>query len=192
MWARDRRSARRCARRRVPPTAHLDRDEALAELAVRYFTSHGPATERDLAYWATLTVTDVRRGIAAAGDGLDSFEHDGRTFWHAPGETPASAAPAGHLLQVLDEMYRGYQDSRWVLDADGVVPRARETAIGMALVDAGLVAGMKRTVTAKAVTFSIRPHRGLHAHELEAIQDAAARYGDYLGLEARVDLDGDG
>ena len=177
---------------RVPAPRRLDRDDALAEIALRYFTSHGPATERDLAYWATLTVTDVRRGIAAAGDRLVSFERDGRTFWHAPGDAPASASPAGHLLQVLDEMYRGYQDSRWVIDADGVVPRGRETAIGMALVDAQLVAGMKRTVTAKAVTFSIRPHRALGKGELEAIQDAAARYGEYLGLEARVDLDADG
>ena len=177
---------------RVPAPRRLDRDDALAEIALRYFTSHGPATERDLAYWATLTVTDVRRGIAAAGDRLASFERDGRTFWHAPGDAPPSASPAGHLLQVLDEMYRGYQDSRWVIDADGVVPRGRETAIGMALVDAQLVAGMKRTVTAKAVTFSIRPHRALGKGELEAIQDAAARYGEYLGLEARVDLDADG
>ncbi len=177
---------------RVPAPRRLDRDDALAELALRYFTSHGPATERDLAYWATLTVTDVRRGIAGAADKLASFERDGRTFWHAPGDAPASASPAGHLLQVLDEMYRGYQDSRWVIDAEGVVPRARETAIGMALVDAQLVAAMKRTVNANAVTFSVRPHRALHAHELEAISDAAARYGDYLGLEASVALDAAG
>ena len=51
---------------------------------------------------------------------------------------------------------------------------------------------MKRTVTAKAVTFSVRPHRALGEAELVAIQDAAARYGDYLGLEARVDLAADG
>ncbi|RZS68326.1 winged helix DNA-binding protein [Agromyces ramosus] len=174
---------------RVPAPRRLDRDDALAELALRYFTGHGPATERDLAYWATLTVTDVRRGIAAAGDRLASFEHDGRTFRHAPGDAPASASPAGHLLQVLDEMYRGYQDSRWVIDAEGSVPRMRETAIGMALVEGQLVAAMKRTVTTKAVTFSIRPHRALRTHELEAVQDAAARYAEYLGLEANVELD---
>jgi hypothetical protein len=72
------------------------------------------------------------------------------------------------------------------------VPRVRESAIGMALVDAQLVAAMKRTVNLEAVIFSVRPHRGLHAHELEAIRDAAARYGEYLGLEPRVELDGDG
>jgi hypothetical protein len=178
---------------RVPAPRRLDRDEGLAELALRYFTSHGPATERDLMYWATLLVTDVRRGIAAAGDRLESFEHDGRTFWRAAGETPDSeersaAAPSAHLLQVLDEMYRGYQDSRWVLDAAGLVPRGREATIGMALVDGQLLAGMRRAVTPTAVVFTLHPHRALRARERAAIQDAAARYAAYLGLEPKVEV----
>ena len=140
---------------RVASPRRLERDEALAELALRYFRSHGPATERDLAYWATLTLTGARRGIAGAADRLVSFEHEGRTYWHSPGEPPATASPRGHLLQVLDEMYRGYQDSRWVLDAGGLLSRGRETAIGMALVDGQVVAGMKRAVAAQTVTFDI-------------------------------------
>jgi hypothetical protein len=72
------------------------------------------------------------------------------------------------------------------------VPRERESAIGMALVDAQLVAAMKRTVNAKAVTFAVRPYRALREREVEAIRDAAERYGDYLGLEPRVDLDANG
>ena len=174
---------------RVPAAQAFDRDAALTELARRYFTSHGPATERDLAYWATLTLTDVRRGVAGAGDALGSFEHDGRTFWHAPGDVPAAAEPAGHLLQVLDEMYRGYQDSRWLIDAEGLASRARETAIGMALVDAQLVAGMRRTVGPKAVTFALYPHRALRARELESVHAAAARYAEFLGLEPRVEIE---
>lgn len=182
---------------RVPAPRRLDRDEALAELAQRYLTSHGPATERDLSYWATLTLADVRRGIAGAGDRLASFEHDGRTFWHGAGDAPdaadaraaaASASPPAHLLQVLDEMYRGYQDSRWVIDADGLVRRGREAAIGMALVDGQLVAGMRRSVGAKAVAFEIRPYRALRRAEVGAIRDAAARYGDFLGLAAAVEF----
>jgi hypothetical protein len=88
---------------RVPSPRRPGRDEALAEMALRYFTGHGPATERDLAYWASLTFTDVRAGLAQVRDKLGSFEHDGRTFWHAPGEEPPSGPqqPAGHLLQTL-------------------------------------------------------------------------------------------
>jgi hypothetical protein len=169
---------------RVREPARLDREEALGELALRYFTGHGPATVRDLSYWATLTVTDVRRGLTQVEDRLESFEHDGLTFWHAPGEAPRSPLePAGHLLQILDETYRGYSESRMVLDVEGVVPTGRETAIGMALVDAQLVARMKRTV-GKRVVFELSPYRAaLRPGELDALEEAAARYGAFLGLE---------
>jgi len=174
---------------RVPSPRRLERDEALAELALRYFTGHGPATERDLAYWATLTVTDVRRGLAVVRDQLASFVHDGRTFWHAQGQGPPQGAgsPGAHLLQILDEMYRGYQDSRWVLDAAGVVGRGRETSTGMALVDGQLVAGMKRTLTTTSVTFALSPHRPIASPDREALEQAARCYAAYLGVpQARL------
>ena len=174
---------------RVPSPRRLDRDEALAELALRYFTGHGPATERDLAYWATLPLGDVRAGLGHVADRLDSFEHDGRTFWHAPADPPAAGgSPAGHLLQILDETYRGYQDSRWVLDAAGIVPRTREAAAGMALVDAQLVAAMKRTVTADRVIFELRPYGSLSADDAAALEAAAGRYGTFLGRTAKLDV----
>ncbi|HZN72556.1 MAG TPA: winged helix DNA-binding domain-containing protein [Micromonosporaceae bacterium] len=174
---------------RVPASRRLDRTEALAELALRYFTGHGPATERDLAYWATLTLTDVRTGLQQVRDQLGSFHHDGRTFWHAPGDAPGGPQePAGHLLQVLDEMYRGYQDSRWVLDAAGDVPRTRETAIGMALVDAQLLAAMRRTIASDYVQFDLRPYRPLTPSQVDALDQAARRYGEYLQLKTRLRL----
>lgn len=160
-----------------------------AELALRYFTGHGPATERDLAYWATLTLTDVRAGLEHVRDQLDSFEHDGRTFWHAPADAATGPQqPAGHLLQILDETYRGYQDSRWVLDAAGHVPRTREAAAGMALVDAQIVAAMRRTVANDHVEFDLRPYRAPVPPDVEVLEQAARRYGEYLRLEARLAL----
>ena len=84
-------------------------------------------------------------------------------------------------------MYRGYQDSRWVLDADGLLSRGRETAIGMALVDSLIKAWpMKRAVTARTVTFELRPLRPLDPEETEAIRHAAARYARFLDLEPRL------
>jgi hypothetical protein len=174
---------------RVPAPRRLGRAEALAELALRYFTGHGPATERDLAYWATLTLTDVRGGLQQVRDRLDSFQHDGRVFWHAPGEAPGGPQePAAHLLQILDETYRGYQDSRWVLDAAGDVPRTRETAAGMALVDAQLIAAMRRTVAHDHIQFDLWPYRALTPAEIAALHQAARRYGEYLRLKARITL----
>ena len=175
---------------RVPGPRRPAREEALGELVRRYLTGHGPATREDLAYWATVTLTDVNTGLAVAREGLQSFEHDGRTFWHAAGQQPPTgpAEPLAHLLQVLDETYRGYQDSRWVLDAAGAVPRGRESAIGMALVDGQLVASMKRTITARQVVFELTPYGTWDPAMLVPVERAAARYGTFLGLDAVVDL----
>jgi hypothetical protein len=83
-------------------------------------------------------------------------------------------------------MYRGYQDSRWLLDTAGLVPRVRETAIGMALLDAQLAAAMKRTVAASHVRFGLQPYRALTRREAAALEAAARRYGEFLGLEPRL------
>ena len=170
---------------RVPSPRRLERDEALAELALRYFTGHGPATERDLAYWATLTLSDVRRGLAQVRDRLASFHHDGRTYWHGLGDPrPAQGmTPGGHLLQILDEVYRGYQDSRMALDGEGIVPGGREPAIGMALVDAQMVGRMKRAV-GRRVVFEVTPYSGtLTPTHRSPLEQAAARYAEFLGLD---------
>src|SRR4030095_7995166 len=40
----------------------FNRDQALAELTRRYFTSRGPATVQDFAYWSSLTAKDAKTG----------------------------------------------------------------------------------------------------------------------------------
>ena len=170
---------------RAPAARRLDdEDEALGELAWRYFSGHGPATERDLAYWATLTLTEVRRGLAAASHLLDHIDHDGRRYWFAePAPDGRGFEPRGHLLQILDEYHHGYQDSRYVLDADGLVPRGRSASMGMTLVDGQMVGDMRRTVRSGAVTYDVSLSRRLADDEEAAVRQAADRYGRFLGLE---------
>lgn len=174
---------------RVPAPRRLDREEALAEIVVRYVSGHGPATVRDLSYWGTIGLTDLRRGLAAARDRLASFEHDGRTYWHAADSEPPGAAgePRGHLLMALDELHNGFQDTRYALDEAGLVPHAtRYPAVGMALVDAQFVAVHTRTVTPPAVRFDLIGWRSLGADDLAVLSEAADRVGAYLGLPAQL------
>ena len=162
----------------------------VAELARRYFTGHGPATERDLAYWASLTLTDVRAALAAVADRLESFEHDGRTYWY--GQPPPSGdplEPRGHLLLVLDEFHNGYQDSRDALDADGIRPPGdRGANVGMALVDGQMVGDVRRTLRRATATFDVGLFRELGRDEADALHAAGARYGRFLNLDAEVVL----
>lgn len=67
----------------VPNAKRLERPEALTELTTRYFTSHGPATVHDFAWWSGLTIADVRAGLEGATSRLLSEVIDGRTYWFA-------------------------------------------------------------------------------------------------------------
>ena len=53
-----------------------------------------------------------------------------------------------------------------------------EATIGMALVDAQLVAGMQRTISADRATFMLSPHRSLRPRELSELRRATVRYGE--------------
>lgn len=110
----------------VPRRRELDREEAVAEIARRYVVSHGPATERDLARWTGLGLRDVRRGIAAAGDGLTTLEVDG-VIHHLDPATPdrlAALHPDGDatdrvlLLPGFDEVVLGYADRSATIPAE--------------------------------------------------------------------------
>jgi Winged helix DNA-binding domain len=172
---------------RVPSTRRLEPDEARAELVARYIGGHGPVTERDIAYWATMTLGEVRAGIANNADRLESFELDSTTFWHTPGDPPSGPIePRAHLLQILDEYYRGYQDSRNLLAIDGHQVTGRESAAGMVIVDSQLVGHMKRTISPEHVTFDIQLLRPLDDGEHTAVQDAADRYGRFLDRVPRL------
>lgn len=109
----------------------LAREEALAELALRFLTGHGPGTAADLARWTFLPLGEVRRGIAAVRDRLAAVEVDGTEHLLAP-ETleaydglRAAARRAVLLLPGFDELILGYADRTATLApeyADRVVP----------------------------------------------------------------------
>ncbi|HTN99967.1 MAG TPA: winged helix DNA-binding domain-containing protein, partial [Microthrixaceae bacterium] len=54
----------------VPNQNERSHDEALGELAYRYFDSHGPVDQNELKRWTGLPVAEVRRAIEVAGDRL--------------------------------------------------------------------------------------------------------------------------
>src|SRR3954469_16492435 len=114
----------------IPKPRRLAGEEALAELALRFFRGHGPATVADLARWAGLTLTAVRAGLALVRPQLATLDVDGTEHLLDP-ETPELLARARDearglfLLPGFDELVLGYGDRSAVLDpafADRIVP----------------------------------------------------------------------
>lgn len=175
---------------RVPRAASLEREAALAELVRRFFTSHGPATAKDLAWWSSLTRVDIATGLSLAGDALESTDVDGITFWSAPGNarTPAPS-PSVRLLQAYDEYIVGYTQSRYLLDLGGLAAVASGKASlpnGVIVVDTQVAGRWKRTVQADTVVLDAVLCRPFDAAETAALHAAADKLGMFLGARAVV------
>lgn len=141
----------------------LDREEALGELAWRYFRSHGPATVQDFARWTYLVAADVRAGLAVARPRLERLEIDGVEYLLDPQTAELLAgcrrrAKGVFLLPGFDEFILGYADRRAVLPAefaDLIVPGGNGVFRPTVVCDGQVVGvwkhegkGAKRTVAA--------------------------------------------
>lgn len=165
----------------------LTGDEALAELALRYFTGHGPATVQDLAWWAGITLGQARTGLAIVAGQLEQRELDGTVYWSAPGLEPARDAV--RLLPGFDEFMLGYQDRSVVLDAvhaPRIVP-GNNGVFRPTIVVRGFVAGTwRRTVGRKTVTIEPMWFAEPSRRALAGLEAAARRIGDAVGVPAVI------
>jgi hypothetical protein len=163
----------------------LEREEALGELAQRYFLSHGPATINDLARWAKLTMPDARIGLALAKPALahdDGYYFDEATLAIATA-TPVLALPA------FDELILGYEDRTCTLaarHADRIVPGGNGIFLSTIVVNGEAVGTWARTQKAKELVVEARPFDKLTAAAAKGFARAIADYGRFLGKPVRV------
>jgi Winged helix DNA-binding domain len=95
-------------------TKPVDRDAALAELARRYLTGHGPASDRDLARWAGLPLRDARAGLTAIAPRL-AERADGLVELAERAEAPPAPFPPPRLLGVYEPLLLGWTSRADVL-----------------------------------------------------------------------------
>jgi hypothetical protein len=173
---------------RAPRAEPRTRDQALAELTLRYYTSHGPATVRDFGWWSSLTAADIRKGLELVGSRLQHEVVDGVAYWFA-GSAPATrpASPTVHLLQGYDEYVVGYSQSKPLLNLAGrTLIQDRPVFNGVAILDGQVAGHWKRTVNRDTVAFEVALYEPFDDAQAKALQAAADRQGDFLGLPATV------
>ena len=175
---------------RIPATKALDGEAALAELTRRYFSSHGPATARDFAWWSGLTQRDARAGLAQNGQ-FESATIEGLTYWFAPpaAQPPRRSRPVAHLLPNYDEYLGSYRDRALVGDhaVRGDPGAARAMPHGL-VIDGQLAGGWRRTPSTTGADVAVQPARRLRSVEIEAVESAAAEYGRFTGMPVRLSV----
>ena len=179
----------------VPTPRRLDRDEALGEFVLRYFTGHGPATLRDFAWWSQLTVADATIGLAVARDRLTELDVDGTShFLPAVADTgrwgsrPAQRSPV-LALAGFDEYLLGYQDRSFAID-DGNLPRVVPGKNGIFLplmLSSGRVRGIwRRQARPRGLTVEPIPFDGLSQRHRVGFERAIRGYAGFFGVPTTV------
>jgi len=171
----------------LPPAEVLPHDQALAELARRYFTSHGPATVQDFVWWSGLPVAEARTGLEMARSQLAQEEVDDQTCW-LPRSAPGKHEPrhTAHLLPGFDEYLVGYRhrsavlDPLYVLQANAGGGMLNPTIV----IDGKVVGTWKRVLKRKSVAIMPAWFAPPDEGQMRAFNKAARHYAAFLGLEA--------
>ena len=182
------------------PLAGAERDHALGQLVLRYFSSRGPATIKDCSAWSGLPMKDVKLGLNVAAElspgTLARVSFDDLDFYVASPdaealEAPAcpaagSALPRVDLIQCFDEYVMGYSQSRRYLG--GTAPYLPEDngPMHVVLVDGRLAGWWRHSFAGGTCGLEVRMNKPANPEEQRALDAEAERYGRFLGMEAKL------
>jgi hypothetical protein len=165
------------------PNNTLPKVEALAELARRYFISHGPATLQDLTWWSGLAAVDTKIGLEIVKPELAMVMVDGREYWMSQNELITNnKAPIAHLLPAFDEFAVAYKDRTATVNPK-YLEQARYVIFDPSIVVNNQVVGTwKRTVNKKEIDITLNLFGKLNKIQIKAVEAAKKRYCKFMNI----------
>lgn len=172
----------------APLKRKISRDEAIAEVALKYFTSHGPATIQDLAWWSGLTIADLKRGIAANGGHLVEHKIDGTSYYTGRMLPKVTHSPDTFLLPAFDEYFISYKDRSAVIDREyaNEINHGAGMFYPIVVINGKIEGTWKRDVKKNGVVIRAHAFTKFIPSQLEKIHNASRRFGTFLASPVAV------
>lgn len=174
-------------------------ENALKELALRYFRGHGPATIRDYVWWSGIRLSEAKEGIENAGSTLVKEQVNGEEYVMAEGF--GNRDPDGdtaYLLPAFDEYIIGYANRDAVLQqyvgnkktngGSNLFVHSNGVFLPTLVINGQVVGVWKSKPTRNGTTLTITLFKKLEKIESNCIQHAAERYGVFLEQEVEVKI----
>ncbi|HSO87646.1 MAG TPA: winged helix DNA-binding domain-containing protein [Draconibacterium sp.] len=174
---------------RVPKTKTLKRDEAAAELARKYFTSHGPATLPDFAWWSGLPMKECRQAIEDIKTSFVSETFGDETYWLAPSVTvPKFEKDLVLLFPAFDEFIISYKNRTASLPFENHIKTVFINGIFRpVIVQNGQVIGIwKRTLKNDKVILETEYFGSPGKTTKKRVNEAFEDYAKFLGKNAQI------
>jgi hypothetical protein len=173
----------------VSKTSSISRDEALAELAKRYFRSHGPATIQDFIWWSGLPVKDAKNALEMVKSEFISTKIDERIFWFSESNSDSGGEKTkAYLLPAYDEFIISYRDRTDSLLAVDFKKAVSENGLfrPIIVVNGKVIGIWKRQQMKNQLLIIPEYFSRVTQNEQEQIDTASKQYGHFLNMKVEL------
>lgn len=174
---------------KVPRAKKYTREEALAEIALRYFTSHGPATMQDFAWWSGLTQEDAKKALQMNTTFLSHTEIESNVYWFSEKNYKAVDARTIYLLPNYDEYLIAYKDRSTVFDSSQIAhldARANPLFQNTIIANGKIIGTWKRIVKKNFIDFMPTFFQPLSKSEQMRFTEATEHYEKFLEMSIKL------
>ena len=154
-----------------------DEGAALAELARRFLAGHGPASDRDLARWAGITLGRARRGLEAIASELEQLP-DGSGLVALAGSPQGEGSPPPRMLGAFEPLLMAWDRAPLLGEAGTGIVTTNGLFRPFALVR-GRAAGTWRLDRGRVM---LEPFARIAASDAAALERDAEDVVSFLGL----------
>jgi len=166
----------------VAPTPAKTEEEAMATLALKYFTSHGPATLQDFAWWSGLTLAQVKTAMGAIASELEAISIDKQTYWMRPVQSSIQNAGGIYLLAGFEEYLLAYADRNLVLEKEHS-PHAigKNGLFHPTIINKGIISGVwRRSVKKDGLYIDVKSFSSFTNAQKQAISVKAKNFAKFI------------
>ena len=168
----------------------LEKDEALAELTLRYFQSHGPATLEDYRWWSGLRAADARTGINLNQPHLVEEIIGDFSYWFLEEQVQAiNSAPSGVLLPAYDEYVLGYKARDLFLNPKFDTKAVSNNGVfrPVIVIDGQILGTWKHKVKRHSRSISLNSFKSMTGTQIKALEEAIDQYAAFVGQPINLD-----
>lgn len=162
----------------------MGREEALAELTKRFFSSRGPATIHDFAWWSGLSISDARKGIEMVKKKFKRENIEGKEyFFRVPASFKDETSRTGILLPNYDEYVISYKDRTESIDKKylAVILKERNAVFTNAILINRKIEGIwQRSLKNNSVVIKTKMFSKLSKAKERLVARSAQDYGAFL------------
>jgi hypothetical protein len=174
---------------RVIKKEAFSKEEALVRLAKTYFTSHGPATIQDFAWWSGLTVFESKQALEMVKSELLSESLGQNTFWFSKRISGNKTQQEKvYLLPSFDEYIISYKDRSAIFPHDDFKKAVSNNGVFRpVIIINGQVAGIwKRVIKKDKIIIELRLFYSISGLVKSQIEIAATNYAYFIDKKTEI------